>query len=307
MGVVYKAQDLKLDRPVALKFLPPELTRDPEAKLRFTHEAKAASALDHPNICVVHEIDETADEQIFICMGYYEGETLKKKLERTPLPINDAIGIALQVARGLQAAHEAGMVHRDVKPANIIVTAKGEAKILDFGLAKLAGQAVLTKTGSAVGTTAYASPEQTRGEEVDRRSDIFSFGVVLYEMITGQRPFRGEHEAAAMYSITNEAPEPLARYKAGVSEELQRMIEGDVRWNWTEAERQYKLAIELNPNYPTAHQWYSTFLIYTGRPDEALVEVRRAHDLDPLSLIINSDPRFEALLRKIGLPKGSPT
>ena len=225
MGVVYKAQDLKLDRSVALKFLPPELTRDPEAKLRFIHEAKAASALDHPNICVVHEIGEIVDDQIFICMAYYEGETLKKKIERGPLPLHDAIDIALQVARGLQAAHEAGMVHRDVKPANIMVTAKGEAKILDFGVAKLAGQAVLTKTGSTVGTAAYASPEQTRGEEVDRRSDIFSLGVVLYEMITVHRPFRGEHEAAVMYSITNETPEPLARYKADVPDELQRVID----------------------------------------------------------------------------------
>ena len=225
MGVVYKAQDLKLDRSVALKFLPPELTRDSEAKLRFTHEARAASALDHPNICVVHEIGETVDDQMFICMAYYEGETLKKKLERGPLPLHDAVDIALQAARGLQAAHEAGIVHRDVKPANIMVTVKGEAKVLDFGVAKLAGQVVLTKTGSTVGTAAYASPEQTRGEDVDPRSDIFSLGVVLYEMITGHRPFRGEHEAAIMYSITNESPEPLARYKADVPDDLQRVID----------------------------------------------------------------------------------
>jgi eukaryotic-like serine/threonine-protein kinase len=225
MGVVYKAEDTRLKRTVALKFLPAVFSLDPDAKMRFKREAEAASALDHPNICNVHDIDETPDGQMFICMAYYEGETLKKKIEQGPLPLHDAIDIALQVAHGLQAADEAGMVHRDVKPANIMVTAKGEAKILDFGVAKLAGQAVLTKTGSTVGTAAYASPEQARGEEVDRRSDIFSLGVVLYEMITGHRPFRGEHEAAIMYSITNETPEPLARYKAGVPDELQRVID----------------------------------------------------------------------------------
>jgi len=225
MGVVYKAEDTRLKRTVALKFLPPELTRDSEAKERFVHEAQAASALQDHNICVVHDIDETSDGQMFICMEYLEGETLKKRIERGMLPLHDSIEIALQIARGLQAAHEAGMVHRDVKPANIMVTAKGEAKILDFGVAKLAGQAVLTKTGSTVGTAAYASPEQARGEEVDRRSDIFSLGVVLYEVITGHRPFRGEHEAAVTYSITNEAPEPLARYKADVSDDLQRVID----------------------------------------------------------------------------------
>jgi serine/threonine protein kinase/tetratricopeptide (TPR) repeat protein len=225
MGVVYKAEDTHLKRTVALKFLPAAFSLDPDAKARFKNEAEAASSLDHPNICNVHDIDETADGQIFICMACYEGQTLKKRIEEGPLPLSDAIDIALQVARGLQAAHEAGMVHRDVKPANIMVTAKGEAKILDFGVAKLAGRAVLTKTGSTVGTAAYASPEQARGEEVDRRSDIFSLGVVLYEMITGHRPFRGEHEAAITYSLMNETPEPLAKYKADVPQELQRVID----------------------------------------------------------------------------------
>jgi eukaryotic-like serine/threonine-protein kinase len=225
MGVVYKAEDTRLKRTVALKFLPAAFSLDPDAKMRFKREAEAASALDHPNVCTIYDVDESADGQIFISMAYYDGETLKQKIEEGPLSLSDAIDIALQVGRGLQAAHEAGMVHRDVKPANIMVTAKGEAKILDFGVAKLVGQTVLTKTGSTVGTAAYASPEQARGEEVDRRSDIFSLGVVLYEMITGHRPFRGEHEAAVMYSITNEAPEPLARYKSGVPDELQRVVD----------------------------------------------------------------------------------
>jgi serine/threonine protein kinase/Tfp pilus assembly protein PilF len=225
MGVVYKAEDTRLERTVALKFLPAAFSLDLDAKMRFKHEAHAASSLQHNNICTVHDIDETSDGQVFIVMDLYDGETLKKKIEQGPLPLSDAIDIALQVARGLEAAHDAGMVHRDIKPANIMVTAKGEVKILDFGLAKLAGEAALTKTGSTVGTAAYVSPEQARGEEVDPRSDIFSLGVVLYEMITGHRPFRGEHEAAITYCLMNETPEPLARYKADVPDELQRFID----------------------------------------------------------------------------------
>jgi serine/threonine protein kinase/Tfp pilus assembly protein PilF len=209
MGVVYKAQDLKLDRPVALKFLPPELTRDPDAKQRFIHEAKAASSLDHPNICNVHDIGETEDGQIFIVMAYYEGATLKKKIDREPLKVDEAIDIATQVARGLSKAHEHGIVHRDIKPANVMVTADGVAKIVDFGLAKLSGWTMLTRGGSTPGTAAYMSPEQAKGEEIDTRTDIWSLGVVLYEMLTGKRPFEAEYENALLYSIINNEPEPL--------------------------------------------------------------------------------------------------
>ncbi|HSQ75157.1 MAG TPA: serine/threonine-protein kinase, partial [Bacteroidota bacterium] len=158
MGVVYKAQDLKLDRPVALKFLPPDLTRDPDAKQRFIHEARAASALQHTNICVVYDIDETDDGQMFISMEYLPGETLKKKIERGPLKIDDAIQIAAQVACGLGKAHEHGIVHRDVKPANVMITADGVAKIVDFGLAKMSRRTMLTKAGSTLGTASYMSP-----------------------------------------------------------------------------------------------------------------------------------------------------
>ncbi|MEE9117514.1 MAG: serine/threonine-protein kinase, partial [Calditrichia bacterium] len=204
MGVVYKAEDSKLDRFVALKFLPPELTRDEESKKRFIHEAKAASALEHTNICNIHEIDETDDGQIFIVMSSYEGETLKKKIERGPLKIDNAIDITMQIAEGLSRAHEKEIIHRDIKPANIFITEEGVAKILDFGLAKVTGQTQLTQMGSTVGTVAYISPEQARGEKVDHRTDIWALGIVLYEMITGQAPFKGDYEQAIIYSILNE-------------------------------------------------------------------------------------------------------
>jgi serine/threonine-protein kinase len=200
MGIVYKAEDTKLKRIVALKFLAPEFTRDKDAKVRFIHEARAASALQHHNICTIHEIDETSDGRVFISMDYYEGETLKQKIARGPLPVGEAIKIVSQVAEGLSEAHASGMVHRDIKPANIMVTTKGMVKILDFGLAKLAGQTKVTTTGTTVGTVAYMSPEQARGGDIDERSDIWSLGVVLYELLTGTIPFKGEHSAVVMYT-----------------------------------------------------------------------------------------------------------
>ena len=177
MGVVYKAEDTKLKRFVALKFLPPELTRDPEAKQRFIHEARAASALEHTNICNIHEIDEIPIEnrdQTFIVMACYEGEVLKDKIQRGPLKIEEAIDITMQIGRGLDKAHKKGIVHRDIKPANVLITDDDVVKIVDFGLAKLTGRTKLTKTGSTLGTVAYMSPEQTSGEKVDHRSDIWS-------------------------------------------------------------------------------------------------------------------------------------
>ncbi|MCI0555226.1 MAG: serine/threonine-protein kinase, partial [Anaerolineae bacterium] len=224
MGVVYKAEDTKLKRFVALKFLPSSIMASEAEKTRFIHEAQAAAALDHPNICTIHEIDE-ADGQLFIAMAYIEGQSLKEKIESGPLKLGEALGIAMQVSEGLQAAHEKGITHRDIKPANIMVTPKGQAKIMDFGLAKLAGQSRLTKTGMTMGTVAYMSPEQLQGIDVDHCSDIWSFGVVLYEMITGRLPFAAEYEAALAYSIMNETPKPLARYKADVSEGLQRVVD----------------------------------------------------------------------------------
>ena len=224
MGVVYKAQDLKLDRFVALKFLPPHIGADEEEKKRFIHEAKAASALQHNNVSTIHEIDETDDSQMFICMDYYEGETLKNKIERGPLKLEDVFDIAIQAAQGLARAHEEDIIHRDIKPANLIVTKHDVVKIVDFGLAKLAGRTKLTKTGTTLGTAAYMSPEQTRGEKVDHRSDIWSLGVLLYEMITGQLPFKGDYEQAISYSIVNEEPEPMTGLRTGLPMELERIV-----------------------------------------------------------------------------------
>ncbi|MFQ5640107.1 MAG: protein kinase [bacterium] len=224
MGVVYKGEDTKLKRLVALKFLPPDLTRDPEAKQRFVQEAQAASALQHNNICTIHEIDKTREGQIFICMDYYEGETMKRKIERGPLAIEEAIGIAIQTVQGLSKAHSQNIIHRDIKPANIMITHDGVVKILDFGLAKLAGQSRLTKASTTMGTVAYMSPEQTHGEEVDRRTDIWSLGVVLYEMLTGKLPFKGDYEQAVVYSILNEEPQPLTTSRSGLSNELENIV-----------------------------------------------------------------------------------
>jgi serine/threonine protein kinase/Tol biopolymer transport system component len=226
MGVVYKAEDLRLARTVALKFLPPELTRDPEAKSRFLQEARSASVLDHPNICTIHEVGETDDGRLYLAMPYYDGETLRRRIERGPIAIDEAVDIGEQIARGLAKAHRGGIVHRDIKPANLMVTSDGVVKILDFGLAKLVGAAAITRTGSSVGTPAYMSPEQARGEDVDHRTDLWSFGIVLYEMIAGRRPFRGEHDQAVLYGILNEPPKPLTEVRPETPAELERIVEG---------------------------------------------------------------------------------
>jgi len=224
MGEVYLAQDTKLNRRVALKFLPAQLASDEEFKERFKREAQAAAALNHPNIITIHEVAEY-ENRPYIAMEYVEGESLKKLITKKDLSINKVINMAMQICEGLSKAHQSGIVHRDVKPQNILIDKDGRVRILDFGLAKLKKDAMLTQPGSTVGTVAYMSPEQAQGMEVDQRSDIFSFGVVLYEMITSQLPFKGEHDAAMIYSIIHETPEPLARYKANVPDELQRMVE----------------------------------------------------------------------------------
>jgi serine/threonine protein kinase/Tol biopolymer transport system component len=227
MSVVYRAEDSRLERAVALKFLAPELSRDPQAKARFLREARAASSLDHPNICTIHEIEETDDHQIFIAMPYYGGETLAQRIARGPLPLDELLDIALQVAQGLAKAHRHGIVHRDIKPANLMLTPDGVVKIVDFGLAKLAdssGSRTGPRTGSAGGTVAYVSPEQARGEAVDAGTDLWSLGVVLYEMAAGRRPFQGDNEQAVLYAVLRDEPRPLPELRPDAPPELARIV-----------------------------------------------------------------------------------
>jgi serine/threonine protein kinase/lipopolysaccharide biosynthesis regulator YciM len=229
MGVVYKAQDLKLDRIVALKFFPPHLSTSKQDKARFIQEAKAASALDHPNICTIYEIDEDEDGRLFIAMSWYEGETLREKIEKGALNVYEAISMATQVALGLQAVHSKGIIHRDIKSGNIMVTAGGHVKIMDFGLAKIAGSTHATENLAQFGTVAYMSPEQVRGEKVDQRTDLWSLGVVLYEMIAGVLPFAHHYNEAVGYAILHEDPKPLSHFRPEVPKELQRIIEKCMR------------------------------------------------------------------------------
>ena len=224
MGIVYKAEDTKLERTVALKFLASHLLEDEESHARFIREAKAAASLDHQNICTVHEIDEI-DGQTFIAMAFVEGQSVKQKIEARPLKLDEALDIAIQTAQGLKAAHQKEIVHRDIKPANLMLTGEGQVKVMDFGLAQLAEQSRLTKTATMLGTPAYMSPEQTRRLPTDRRADVWSLGVVIYEMVTGCLPFEGERQEAVLYAIGNEEPEPPTALRSRVPLELDRIVE----------------------------------------------------------------------------------
>jgi serine/threonine protein kinase len=254
MGEVWLARDLKLERRVALKVLPPDFTQDRTRVARFQQEARAASGLNHPNVCTIHSLGETPDGQQFIAMEYVEGETLRQRLGSRRVTLHQALDTAVQVASGLTAAHAAGIVHRDLKPENVMVRPDGLVKVLDFGLAKLApfGGAfaredathtvVRTDAGTVVGTTGYMSPEQARGQDVDARTDIWSLGVMLYEMVAGHRPFAGQSSSDVVAAILDREPVPLARIEPDIPPELHRIVGKTLRKN---KEQRYQVMKDL--------------------------------------------------------------
>ena len=272
MGDVYQARDTRLERSVALKLLPPEWSRHPEAKTRFLREARAVSKLEHPNVCTVHDMGETDDGRLFLVMGYYPGRTLADVLSEGAVPADRARRIAIQVARGLAAAHSQGIVHRDIKPGNVILTDQEEVKILDFGIARTHDDTNLTRTGATPGTPAYMAPEQARGEEADPRSDLWSLGILLYEMLTGAKPFHGANHLATLRSIVDEDPKPLAERCPDVPEDLRDVV---LRLLQKNPEARYQTAMEVLTNLETSTS-----------PDLPQVPRRRSRSLLALAALL---------------------
>jgi len=272
MGVVYKAEDTRLKRFVALKFLPPELTRDAAAKERFEQEARTASALDHPNVCTIHEIDETADGQVFICMAFYDGESLKSRLARGPLSIEETLNIVVQVADGMKQAHDHGIVHRDIKPANVMLTRDGAPKIVDFGIATLVGRPHAGDAGEIAGTVSYMSPEQARGEALGQRTDIWSLGVTMYEMLTGRLPFIAEGEQPLLQAIVHQEPPPLESLRTGVPAPLAAIAAKCLR---KRPDERYQRAAELIADLRSVRRALTSATVSTLPGAAPLSSVRR--------------------------------
>lgn len=315
MGVVYKAEDMKLKREVAIKFLPERVADDASAYERFKIEAQAAAALNHPNIATIYSIEEE-DDKTFIVMEYVKGKSLKEKIDAGKVDITEALDIAIQISQGLAKAHEKGITHRDIKPSNIVVSDDGVAKILDFGLAKIAEGTIVTKKGTTLGTAAYMSPEQARGESVDHRTDIWSLGVIIYEMLTGQRPFKGEYEQAVIYSILNTDPEPMTDmpenvesivYKAlnkNVSERYQKV--SDLKTDLNKAKKEIEIKVSktetkeeksivvlpfVNMSPDPEQEYFSD-----GLTEEIITDLSHIHDL--LVISRNSAMTFKGTEKK---------
>lgn len=269
MGIVYKAEDTKLERTVALKFLSPEVIMAADAKERFFIEARAAAALNHSNIVTVYEIDEY-EGQIFMAMEYVEGEDLEQKIASGPIAIDEVVKIAIQTAEGLLEAHEKGIVHRDIKSANIMINERGRVKIMDFGLARLKGQTGLTRAGTTIGTLAYMSPEQCRGEIVDHRTDIWSLGVVLYEMVTGQLPFKGDYAHAVIYATMNEAHEPITAPRGEAVEKLRQVVDKALAKN---RDHRYAHVNELLADLWSIEKRFKTKIIDVPSPTEPVPSI----------------------------------
>jgi serine/threonine protein kinase len=295
MGVVYRAEDMSLKRIVALKFLMPDLVRDPSAKKRFLKEAQAASALDHPNICTVHEISESDEGLLFICMAFYGGENLSARLSRGPLSVAEALEFVIKVGRGLAKAHEHGIVHRDIKPANIIITPDGEVKIVDFGLAKLSGGTQITRVGARMGTLPYMSPEQIRGLDLDHRTDIWSLAVMLFQSLTGQLPFQREYEAAMLYAIVTDAPPLLTSVNPALPPELEKIITKALKKEPNERYASVQTMVEDLENIKA--QFVQTKDLAVARSAEAESLLREASDLLKHGRLQESLARAERVLK----------
>jgi serine/threonine protein kinase/tetratricopeptide (TPR) repeat protein len=282
MGVVYKAEDIRLKRTVALKFLPEEFLDYPEAGERFIREARATAALSHPHICTIHEINEEEPES-FIVMEFIDGQSLREKIAGKPMDQSQALDIAIQAAEGLNEAHKKGIIHRDIKPGNIMITGAGQVKIMDFGLAKVMGESLLTKEAVTMGTAAYMSPEQVRGEILDHRTDIWSLGVVLYGMLTGQLPFKGDYEQSLMFAIVNKEPEPASKIQADIPKALENVIHTALAKNPTE---RYQSMAEFLDDLKAVAEGLRPLKAKTGLSRGKIMGLKKTHAMAGLASFI---------------------